>query len=59
MVQTAAVRTPAMMTGAARGSSTWNSRWRGVMPTPSAAWMMAGSTERMPVVPFRTMGSIE
>jgi hypothetical protein len=59
MVQTAAVRTPAMITGAASGSSTCHRRWAGVMPTPSAASMTARSTPRMPVAAFRSMGSME
>ena len=59
MVQTAAVRTPAMITGAASGSSTWKSFWRGVMPTPSAASFSAGSTPVTPVTPFRRIGSME
>ena len=59
MVQTAAVRTPAMITGAASGSSTWNRRWRSVMPMPRAASTIAGSTPVMPATPFRRIGSIE
>ena len=59
IVQTAAVRTPAMITGAASGSSTCKSRWRSVMPTPRAASTMAGSTPMMPATPFRRIGSIE
>jgi hypothetical protein len=59
MVQTAAVRTPAMITGAASGSSTCQSRWPAVMPTPSAAARTAGSTPRIPAMAFRRIGSIE
>ena len=59
MVQTAAVRMPAMITGAASGSSTWKSRWRDVMPTPSAASLTAASTPRMPAAAFLRIGSIE
>jgi len=59
MVQTAAVRTPAMITGAASGSSTWNRRWAEVMPMPSAASITAGSTPVMPATPFLKIGSIE
>jgi hypothetical protein len=59
IVQTAAVRTPAMITGAASGSSTCISFWREVIPTPSAASVTAGSTPRMPAVPFRRIGSME
>ena len=59
MVQTAAVRTPAMITGAASGSSTRQSFCAEVMPTPSAASRMAGSTPRIPAAPFLRIGSIE
>ena len=59
MVQTAAVRTPAMITGAASGSSTWNRRGEGVMPTPSAASVTARSTPRIPAAPFLRIGSME
>jgi hypothetical protein len=59
MVHTAAVRTPAMITGAARGSSTCSSRWRSVMPTPFAASTTAGSTPVRPATVFRSIGSIE
>jgi hypothetical protein len=46
---TAAVRTPAMITGAASGSRTWSSRCAGVMPSASAASTAAGSASRTPV----------
>ena len=59
MVHTAAVRIPAMITGAASGSSTCRSFWREVMPTPSAASRMAGSTPVIPATPFRRIGNIE
>ncbi len=59
MVQTAAVRTPAMITGAARGSSTWNKRWRSVMPTPLAASTIAASTPVKPATVFLRIGSME
>jgi hypothetical protein len=59
MVHTAAVRTPAMITGAARGSSTRHSRWRSVMPTPRAASITAGSTPVRPATVLRRIGSIE
>ena len=44
-----AIRSPAMMTGMARGSSTRTSVWKGDMPHPRAASMYRGSTSRMPV----------
>ena len=46
---TAAMRTPARITGRARGSSTSRSLWASVMPMPVAASTTAGSTWRMPV----------
>ena len=58
ITQTAAVRTPAMITGSASGSSTMVSDCRGVMPTPSAASMMAGSIPCSPVMVFRKTGSM-
>ena len=58
ITQTAAVRTPAMMTGSASGSSTITSDWRSVMPTPAAACLSAGSTAMMPVMVLRTTGSM-
>ncbi|MEJ0042583.1 MAG: hypothetical protein WDM81_10365 [Rhizomicrobium sp.] len=59
ITHTAAVRMPAMMTGAASGSSTWNSDWLGVMPTPRAAIFTAGSMPASPVIVLRNTGSIE
>ena len=59
MVHTAAVRTPAITIGAASGASTRNSRWRGVMPTPSAASRMAGGNPVRPATPLRRIGSME
>ena len=56
---TAATRTPARITGRARGNSTRRSRWRGVMPMPVAASSTAGSTCWMPVTVFRRMGRSE
>jgi hypothetical protein len=58
ITHTAAVRTPAMMTGSARGSSTMASDCHPVMPTPVAACLIAGSTARMPVMVLRTTGSM-
>ena len=53
-VMTAAVRTPAMITGAASGRRTCSSRCLGVMPSASAASTAAGSASRTPVyVPAR------
>ena len=59
MVQTAAVRAPAMITGAAKGASTHNRRWRDVMPMPLAASTTAGSTPIRPATEFRRIGSME
>jgi hypothetical protein len=55
--QTVAVRTPATMTGAPRGSSTRSSRWPSVIPTPRAASTSAGSTLRIPSTVLRSIGS--
>jgi hypothetical protein len=54
---TAAMRTPARITGKARGSSTMRSRCASVMPRPVAASITARSTSRMPVYVLRRMGS--
>ncbi len=59
MVHTAAVRTPAMITGAASGSSTRKRRWASVMPMPRAASEAAGSTPTIPATPFLRIGSME
>ena len=59
MTQTAAVRTPAMSSGVASGSSTRQSRCQSVMPTPRAASTIAGSMLRIPATPLRITGSIE
>ncbi len=59
IVQTAAVRTPAMTTGAASGASTQNSRWRPVMPMPRAASIADLSTPLRPATPFRRIGNME
>src|SRR5262249_48820328 len=50
---------PAMMTGSASGSSTENSDWLDVMPTPWAASTSEGSTPFSPVMVLRSTGSIE
>ena len=57
MVQTAAVRMPAMIVGAANGACTQSSFCRRVMPTPSAASVIAGSTPVSPVTALRMIGS--
>ena len=54
---TAAVRSPATITGSASGSSTRKSCCAGVMPTPRAASISAGETPAMPVTVLRKMGS--
>jgi hypothetical protein len=59
ITHTAAVRTPAMIMGAASGSSTRQRRCRRVIPTPRAASRIAGSSPTMAVTPLRRMGSIE
>ena len=57
IVQTAAVRMPARITGAPSGSSTIIRRWRRVMPIPSAASSTAGSIPCKAAMPFRRIGS--
>ena len=58
IVQTAAVRMPAMITGAPSGSSTRRSRWRRVMPTPSAASQHRRvDRPASPATPLRRIGS--
>ena len=59
ITHTAAVRMPAIITGSASGNSTVNSDCEDVMPTPSAASTIAGSTPRSPVMVLRSTGSIE
>ena len=59
ITQTAAVRTPAMMTGAASGSSTRVSDCHGVMPTPRAAIFTPRSIPARAVMVFLRTGSIE
>ena len=59
ITQIAAVRMPAMITGSASGSSTMASDCRCVMPTPSAASLIAASTPLRPVMVFRSTGSME
>ncbi len=51
-----AVRTPAMITGAASGSSTFQSICIGLMPNPRAASVIAGSISTRAVVVFRKIG---
>ncbi len=59
ITHTVAVRMPAMITGAASGSSTSHKDWRGVMPTPWAAMRMAGSMPISAVMVLRSTGSME
>ena len=59
MVHTAAVRMPAMKTGAASGNSTRRSCWRAVMPTALAASITAGSSPVRPATAVRRIGSSE
>ena len=56
---TSALRTPAMMTERARGSSTLRTVWSAVMPIPLAASRTWGGMPRMPAQVFLTMGSSE
>ncbi len=58
ITQTAAVLMPAMITGSASGSSTIVSDCRRVIPTPSAASVIAGSMPCNPVIVFRSTGSM-
>src|SRR5439155_11068852 len=53
---TVAMRTPARMTPAARGSSTSRSSSPSVIPIPRPASRTAGSTPAIPVYVLRTMG---
>ncbi len=55
--QTAAVRSPATITGIASGSSTRRSSSASVMPTPRAASTSAGSTPAIPTSVLRRIGS--
>jgi hypothetical protein len=57
IVQTAAVRMPAITMGSTSGASTSNRRWRGVMPDASAASITAGSRWFRPVTALRRIGS--
>ncbi|MCY1172836.1 hypothetical protein D9M73_129800 [compost metagenome] len=57
IVHTAAVRTPAISTGATNGASTKRSFCHAVMPMPSAASITAGSIPASPVTPLRRIGS--
>ena len=54
MVLIAARRTPAMITGKARGSSTRSSTCAGLMPMPVAASTTPGSTPFSPSTILRT-----
>jgi hypothetical protein len=57
IVQTAAVRMPAITTGAASGASTRRSFCVRVMPTASAACTIAGSIPCSPATALRRIGS--
>jgi hypothetical protein len=54
---TAAVFTPAMITGAASGRSMAVRRWRGVRPMARAAPRSPGATPANPTQVLRTIGS--
>ncbi len=54
---TRAVRTPAMITGSARGSSIRSSTAVWDIPTPRAASTSVGSTPRSPSMVLRSTGS--
>jgi hypothetical protein len=56
-VSTADVRIPATITGIASGSSTRRSCSDGVIPTPCAASITAGSIEESPATVFLSTGS--
>ena len=56
-VHTAAVRMPAITTGAASGASTSRSFCAAVIPTASAASTTAGSSPWRPATPLRRIGS--
>jgi hypothetical protein len=57
IVHTAAVRIPAINTGATSGASTSRSFCAGVIPTASAACEIAGSIPCSPATAFRRIGS--
>ncbi len=54
---TAAVLTPARIVGAASGSCTWASAWRGVRPSDNAACAISRETPCRPAWVLRTIGS--
>src|SRR5580704_6128934 len=57
IVVTVATRTPARMTGAARGISTCHNNWRAVIPIAIADSRTARSTPRIPASVLRKIGS--
>ena len=54
IVDTAARRTPATISGTANGTSTRHRRWPAVKPNPLAASSASGGTSRRPVTMLRT-----
>ncbi len=54
---TAAVRTPAIITGRASGSRTIHSRCQAVMPMPWAASLTSAGTPSSPAIVLRTIGN--
>ena len=55
-VYTVDMRSPPMMVGMARGSSTSRSRWNWSMPQPRAASLYWGSTAARPATVFFSTG---
>ena len=55
---TAAIRSPASITGRARGSCTFHNSCQVDIPNPRPASTMAGSTPRMPVSVLMSRGGI-
>ena len=53
IVETVAMRTPAMIAGSASGSSTRRRTWNEPIPIPRAASSTSAGTERNPVRMFR------
>ena len=52
-VETVAMRSPAMISGRARGSSTRQSSWRSVIPMPRPASLLSTGTFASPATMFR------
>ena len=57
-VYTVDSRSPPMMVGMARGSSTWRRRWSWFMPQPRAASLYCSSTPFRPVTVFFSTGNM-